>query len=163
MGRFCWQAVNLLADWLECFATCVQALLGTVSCGCLAFSSLVVFFSLVMDLHPFFWSFTLGTYSLAFSKDSEEPHRFLKLFFCIAPLSLGCYCTISIHPSLFQLQSLSSQLSETTTLFIGPPSLCCNLEMVPGQKSGAAVGFTSFAFLLSGFTVPHCVLPTACK
>lgn len=134
-----------------------------VSSGCLAFSSLVAFFSSVMDLHPFFWSFTLCTYSLAFSKDSGETHRFLKLFFCIAPLSLGCYCTTSIHPSLFQLQSLSSQLSETTMLFIGPPSLCYNLEMAPRQKSGGAVGFTSFAFLLSGFTVLYCTLPTACK
>lgn len=135
-----------------------------VSSGCLAVSSPVVFFSLVMGLHPFFWSFTLCRYSLAFSKDSGETHRLLKLFFCIAPLSLGCYCTISIHPSLFQLQSLSSQLSETTMLFIGrPPSLCYNLEMVPRQKSGGAVEFTSFAFLLSGFTVLHCTLPTACK
>lgn len=31
MCRFCWQAISLLADWLQCFEACVQASLKKVS------------------------------------------------------------------------------------------------------------------------------------
>ena len=209
MCRFCWQAISLLADWLQCFKACVQASLKKVSSclwarmsfikdwtfwgpsliyqllnqgflfwpvllnvsqpcasssGCLVFSSLVLFFvsfPSVINLHPFFWSLTLCVYSLH-SVRIQGKHRFLKLFFHMAPLSLGLCCTISVSPSLFQLQSLPSQLREITILLIGYPSLCCSQEMVPRQKSRGAAGLTSLVSLLSDFIVLYCMPPTVC-
>ena len=120
-----------------------------------------VSFPSVINLHPFFWSLTLCVYSLH-SVRIQGKHRFLKLFFHMAPLSLGLCCTISVSPSLFQLQSLPSQLREITILLIGYPSLCCSQEMVPRQKSRGAAGLTSLVSLLSDFIVLYCMLPTVC-
>lgn len=134
------------------------------SSGYLVFSSLVVFFffsSSVLRLHPFCWSLTLCAYTLH-SVRIQRKHRFLKFFFRIAPLSLGFCCTISISPSLFQLQSWSSQLKEIMIILKGYPSLCCSQEMVPRQKSRRAAGLTSLVFLLSDLIVLHCMLPTVC-
>lgn len=68
---------------------------------------------------------------------------------CVA-LSSPISCPMnSTHHSLLELPTLSTQLRETSVLFLGSPSQSCSLKLSM-QWAWALIGFTSFLDLFQG-------------